>query len=136
MNVAESFSERDVEPRLRGGFIGVDIFFVISGYLISTIVFGSLERGTFSIAESYRRRVRRIFPALISVLLASAIFGWMVLLDDGYAQIGEHIAAASVFVQNFILWHESGYFDNEAARNRSSIYGAWRSRNDFISSGL
>ena len=101
--------------RLRGGFIGVDIFFVISGYLISTIVFGSLERGTFSIAEFYRRRVRRIFPALISVLLASAIFGWMVLLDDEYAQIGKHIAAASVFVQNFVLWHESGYVDNEAA---------------------
>lgn len=62
--------------KLPGGFIGVDIFFVISGYLISSIVFHELRLGTFSISEFYRRRIRRLFPSLILVLTASLIIGW------------------------------------------------------------
>ena len=95
-----------------GGYVGVDIFFVISGYLITTIIFEKLEKGVFSFSNFYARRVKRIFPALILVLFSSFIFGWFVLFPDEYKQLGKHIAGASGFVSNFILWGEEGYFDN------------------------
>jgi peptidoglycan/LPS O-acetylase OafA/YrhL len=99
---------------MKGGFIGVDVFFVISGFLISTIIFENLDRGTFSFAEFYARRIKRIFPALLLVLIASFAFGWFALLADEYKQLGKHIAAGAGFVSNFILWGEAGYFDNSA----------------------
>lgn len=98
-----------------GGFIGVDVFFVISGYLISSIIMGQLERGTFSLADFYARRVRRIFPALTLVLLATLLFGWTVLLHGEFMQVGKHVAAGGSFVANLVLWWESGYFDNAAS---------------------
>jgi peptidoglycan/LPS O-acetylase OafA/YrhL len=102
-------------PRtLPGGFAGVDIFFVVSGYLISTIIFGNLERDTFSFAEFYSRRIRRIFPALALVLATGWILGWVVLLVDEYKQLGLHIVSGAGFVSNFVLWHEAGYFDGDA----------------------
>lgn len=94
-----------------GGFVGVDIFFVISGYLISLIIFRSLARGDFSFAEFYAHRVRRIFPALILVLVACYVIGWFVLLPDEFKLLGKHIAASAGFVQNFALQRETGYFD-------------------------
>jgi peptidoglycan/LPS O-acetylase OafA/YrhL len=97
---------------VKGGFVGVDIFFVISGFLISTIIFGSLERNTFSFIEFYSRRVKRIFPALLLVLITCFAFGWFALLADEYKQLGKHIAAGAGFVSNLVLWSESGYFDN------------------------
>lgn len=97
---------------LKGGFIGVDIFFVISGFLISNIILSSLERGRFSFAEFYGRRIRRIFPALSAVLITSFAFGWFILLADEYKQLGKHVAGSAGFISNFILWQESGYFDN------------------------
>lgn len=97
---------------VKGGFIGVDIFFIISGYLISTIIYGSLERNSFSFVEFYIRRIKRIFPALILVLAACFIFGWFALLADEYKQLGKHIAGGAGFISNFSLWNESGYFDN------------------------
>lgn len=99
---------------VKGGFIGVDIFFVISGFLISTIIFGSLERNSFSFVEFYIRRINRIFPALLLVLIACYIFGWFALLPDEYKQLGKHIAGGSGFISNYLLWNESGYFDNIA----------------------
>jgi peptidoglycan/LPS O-acetylase OafA/YrhL len=99
---------------LRGGFVGVDIFFVISGFLISTILIGNLRRGRFSLAEFYGRRVRRIFPALLLVLIASEALGWFTLLADEYQQLGKHTAGGAGFVSNFVLWGESGYFDSTA----------------------
>jgi peptidoglycan/LPS O-acetylase OafA/YrhL len=99
---------------LKGGFIGVDIFFVISGFLISTIIIGSLERGSFSFSEFYARRLKRIFPALLLVLAACFVFGWFALLADEYKQLGKHIAGGAGFVANFMFWQESGYFDNAA----------------------
>jgi len=99
----------------RGGFIGVDIFFVISGFLISSIIFDNLEHKSFSFIEFYIRRINRIFPALLLILAASLVFGWFVLLPDAYKQLGKHIAGGAGFVSNFVLWNESGYFDNEAA---------------------
>jgi peptidoglycan/LPS O-acetylase OafA/YrhL len=99
---------------VKSGFIGVDIFFVISGFLISTIIFSSLDKDRFSFLDFYSRRVRRIFPALIAVLVACLGIGWFFLLADEYAQLGKHIAGGSAFVSNFILWGESGYFDTAA----------------------
>lgn len=98
----------------KGGFIGVDIFFVISGYLISAIIFGSLEHNGFSFVEFYSRRIKRIFPALLLVLITCFAFGWFALWADEYAQLGKHIAGGAGFVSNFLFWHESGYFDTAA----------------------
>jgi peptidoglycan/LPS O-acetylase OafA/YrhL len=99
---------------IRGGFIGVDVFFVISGYLISTILLANLDRDTFSVAEFYARRIRRIFPALILVLASCCLFGWFTLLGDEYRQLGKHMAGGAGFVANLVSWRESGYFDNAA----------------------
>jgi peptidoglycan/LPS O-acetylase OafA/YrhL len=98
----------------KGGFIGVDIFFVISGYLISSIIFTGLETGRFRITDFYKRRIRRIFPALIVVMIASLSFGWFALLAEEYAQLGKHVASGAAFLSNFIFYGESGYFDNAA----------------------
>jgi peptidoglycan/LPS O-acetylase OafA/YrhL len=97
-----------------GGFIGVDVFFVISGFLISTILLESLARGRFSFAEFLGRRIRRLFPALLVVLSALWVFGWFGLLVDEYRQLGKHIAGGAGYVANLVLWSESGYFDNGA----------------------
>jgi peptidoglycan/LPS O-acetylase OafA/YrhL len=100
--------------KLPGGFIGVDIFFVISGYLISTILIGSITAGSFTFADFYGRRVRRIFPALAAVLASSMVAGWFILLPTDFAQLGLHVAASAAFISNFVLWSESGYFDGAA----------------------
>ena len=97
-----------------GGFVGVDIFFVISGFLISGIIFEGLDTGTFSLAEFYRRRVRRIFPALTIVLLACLVAGWFTLLPDEYEQLAEHTVAGAGFLSNVELWKEAGYFDTSS----------------------
>lgn len=99
---------------MKGGFIGVDVFFVISGFLISTIIFENLDRGTFSFSEFYARRINRVFPALLLVLVANFSLGWFVLLSDEYKQLGKHIVGGASFISNFILWGEAGYFDNSA----------------------
>lgn len=109
--------------RIQGGFIGVDIFFVISGFLISIIIFGSLEKNTFSYKEFYERRIRRIFPALIVVFIASVFLGWIVLLADEYELFGKHMLAGTAFISNFILWSESGYFD--AAADTKPLLHLW-----------
>lgn len=96
---------------IQGGFVGVDVFFVISGFLISTIIFGSLSKGSFSFREFFSRRVMRIFPSLLIVMLGSFIFGWFVLLDDEFQQLNKHIISGAAFVSNLTLWSESGYFD-------------------------
>nr|WP_255698777.1 acyltransferase family protein [Polynucleobacter sp. IMCC30063] len=97
-----------------GGFIGVDVFFVISGFLISTILFENLAAQSFSFLDFYSRRIRRIFPALILVLVSCYLVGWFVLLPDEYGQLGKHMAGGAGFIQNWLLWGESGYFDNVA----------------------
>lgn len=99
---------------LRGGFTGVDVFFVISGFLISSIIFGNLQNGSFSFLDFYGRRIRRIFPVLLIVLTSSLIAGWFILLADEYKQLGLHISSGAGFVANFALLRESGYFDNAA----------------------
>ena len=92
----------------------MDVFFVISGFLISSIILSSLEKGTFSFKEFYARRIKRIFPALIMVMSTCFVFGWFELLPDEFKQLGKHIAAGAGFVANIIFWQEAGYFDNAA----------------------
>jgi len=99
---------------LPGGFAGVDVFFVISGYLISGIILSELRDHQFSFADFYRRRIRRIFPALAIVLGFCLVFGWWALLPAEYRQLGTHVAAGAGFVSNLQLWSESGYFDTSA----------------------
>ncbi|WP_342455965.1 acyltransferase family protein [Variovorax sp. S12S4] len=99
---------------LPGGFIGVDIFFVISGFLISTILLQSQVAGDFSYRDFYARRIRRIFPALILVLLATLCFGWYMLLSDEFAQLGKQVTGGAAFFANFVFWADAGYFDTAA----------------------
>ena len=99
---------------IKGGFIGVDIFFVISGFLIFSIIFSNLEHQSFSLVEFYRRRINRIFPALLTVMFASFVFGWYALLPDEYMQLSKHIVGGVAFVSNFILYQEVSYFDTAA----------------------
>jgi peptidoglycan/LPS O-acetylase OafA/YrhL len=99
---------------LKSGFIGVDIFFVISGYLISSIIFENSDSGSFGFGQFYGRRIKRIFPALSLVLLSCLVFGWFGLLGDEFKQLGKHMAAGAGFVSNYFLWQESGYFNNAA----------------------
>ncbi len=96
---------------LHGGFIGVDIFFVISGYLISKIIFESLERDRFSYVDFYVRRIRRIFPAFFVVLAACVAFGWYVMYADEFQRLGQEMVAGVAFFANLLFWRESGYFD-------------------------
>lgn len=99
---------------LKGGFTGVDIFFVISGYLISLLIFENIHKGTFSFSSFYIQRINRIFPSLILVMASCYIFGWFTLYADEYRQLGKHIAAGAAFVSNIIFQGEKGYFDNSA----------------------
>jgi peptidoglycan/LPS O-acetylase OafA/YrhL len=96
---------------LRGGFVGVDVFFVISGYLITGIVAKEIQAGTFSFLIFYGRRCRRIIPALSIVLLSALCAGWLLLLPDEYQSLGRHVLAGATFTSNLLLWQESGYFD-------------------------
>jgi peptidoglycan/LPS O-acetylase OafA/YrhL len=108
---------------VKGGFIGVDIFFVISGFLISTIILLGLERDAHSFVDFYARRIRRIFPALVLVLAACFAFGWFALFADEYRQLGKHITGGAGFVSNFVLWWERGYFD--AAAETKPLLHLW-----------
>lgn len=99
---------------LKGGFVGVDIFFIISGFLISKIILENLANNSFSFVDFYSRRIKRIFPALIFVLISCYIFGWFMLLGDEYKQLGRHMASGAGFISNFTFWGEAGYFDNVA----------------------
>lgn len=99
---------------LPGGFAGVDVFFVISGYLISDLILRDCEAGRFSLRQFYARRVRRIFPALLLVMAVFLGWGWLVLTAGEYEQLGRHVAAGAAFLGNFMFWREAGYFDNAA----------------------
>jgi len=97
-----------------GGFVGVDVFFVISGYLITTIILAELEQGNFSIVNFYERRARRILPALFSVMLVCIPFAWFWLLPSNMKDFSQSLVAVSVFASNILFWRESGYFDTAA----------------------
>lgn len=99
---------------LPGGFVGVDIFFVISGYLITGIIARQFETSSFSLFDFYQRRIRRVFPALLMILVFSLVVGWQIMYSYEYETLGKHVIASSMFGQNFLLWSEAGYFDSDA----------------------
>jgi peptidoglycan/LPS O-acetylase OafA/YrhL len=105
-------------PGLRtGGFIGVDVFFVISGYLITQLVLSALQAGTFSLSEFYRRRVRRLAPALLVVLTACFIVGWVLLLPAELKWLGASIKWCVPFLANLYFAGTGGYFARVAELN-------------------
>ena len=97
-----------------GGFVGVDVFFVISGYLITSIILAELETGTFSVVNFYERRARRILPALFFVMLACLPFAWLWLLPDYLKSFSQSLVAVPVFASNILFWITSGYFEPAA----------------------
>jgi peptidoglycan/LPS O-acetylase OafA/YrhL len=99
-----------------GGFIGVDIFFVISGFLITGILVRELDQQRFSLPGFYIRRIRRIFPALIVVLAVTLVLGWLWMLPAAYAQLSADVFASAAFVSNIALLLQSGYFDIESGK--------------------
>jgi len=99
------------ESWLRGGFAGVDVFFVISGFLMTGIIFRKIEQENFSILRFYVARANRIIPALAFLCFVLLIFGWFFLIPLDYKMLGKHVASSMGFLSNIIYWQESGYFD-------------------------
>lgn len=97
-----------------GGFVGVDIFFVISGYLITSIIYKQITQKKFSFIEFYTKRVHRIFPALTLMLLIVWFCGYFILIPAEFSALGKHIRSSALFINNFTLAGESGYFDTAA----------------------
>lgn len=97
-----------------GGFVGVDVFFVISGYLITKIILSELEQEKFSILNFYERRARRILPALFLVMLVCIPFAWFWLYPSDMKDFAQSLVAVSTFSSNILFWRESGYFDTAA----------------------
>lgn len=96
------------------GYVGVDIFFVLSGYLITQIIYTKLESNSFSLKEFYRNRIRRIFPSLIIVLSVALTFGYLFMFPSELEQLGKHIKSSAFFYENFRLMGEIGYWDESA----------------------
>ena len=101
----------------KGGYIGVDVFFVISGYLISSVILTEMAAGKFSIAGFYERRIRRIFPALLAMLLGASLMAYRYLLPADLLAFARSELAALFSVSNFLFWSQSGYFDEVSAVN-------------------
>ena len=96
-----------------GGFIGVDVFFVISGYLITGNILADLSSGRFDLIAFYARRIRRLFPALLLVMAAAWVAGWLLLLPDDFEVLGRHLAASAAFVPNFMFWRDQAASDHD-----------------------
>jgi len=101
-------------PSMSGGFVGVDVFFVLSGYLISRLLMQAIERGDFSIASFYDRRIRRIFPALMCMFLVSFLVAWVYLLPGDMQEFGRSLASSAIFISNILFQQQVGYFDGPA----------------------
>jgi len=106
-----------------GGFIGVDVFFVISGYLITNTILTELASGEFKMLNFYERRARRILPALYLVILVCLPIAWLTLPPDSMKNFAQSVAAISLFSSNFLFWLEQGYFD--AASELKPLLHTW-----------
>lgn len=106
-----------------GGFVGVDVFFVVSGFLITALIHDEIRAGTFSILAFYERRVRRIFPALFTVLAAAAVAAPLILLPDDLIRFGRSVVATAAFASNFLFWSEDSYFG--AAAEGKPLLHTW-----------
>jgi peptidoglycan/LPS O-acetylase OafA/YrhL len=98
-------------PGASGGYVGVDVFFVISGYLITSLISREIDRGSFSLIRFYERRIRRILPALAALLIVSSIAAWVFLLPQEFADYSKSLLAAVASGSNILFWSQSGYFD-------------------------
>jgi peptidoglycan/LPS O-acetylase OafA/YrhL len=101
-------------PAVFGGFVGVDVFFVISGYLITGIVQSELRSGTFSFRRFYERRLRRLLPALYVVVVLTAIPSFQYMLTFERSEFFRSVVAVVTFTSNFFFWYQTGYFDHAA----------------------
>ncbi|HEY3638309.1 MAG TPA: acyltransferase family protein [Rhizomicrobium sp.] len=110
-------------PGFQGGFVGVDVFFVISGYLIASLIQSETDSGVFSLAQFYERRVRRIFPALFAMLAAVSIAAYLYLFPVDLVRYAQSLFATALFGANFEFWRESGYFDTVA--NQKPLLHLW-----------
>lgn len=110
-------------PKLPGGFVGVDIFFVISGFLITGIILRELDAGKFTFRGFYSRRIRRIFPSLALVLTVTLVAGWATLLPSELQQLAQHTLGGAGFIANVMFWREAGYFD--AAAQSKPLLHLW-----------
>lgn len=99
---------------LSGGFAGVDVFFVISGYLMTSIIFRGLENNKFSIWKFYAARIKRIVPALLVLIITLMVFGYYFLAPTAYMELSKHSGGSLLFISNIMYWKESGYFDAAA----------------------
>lgn len=99
---------------LPGGFVGVDVFFVISGYLVTNIIYNDVKKQKFTFAHFYAKRIRRLFPSLITILVFVLLVGTFFLVSDEFKLLGKHILSASTFSSNFVYFFESGYFDKDS----------------------
>lgn len=104
-------------PGFAGGFVGVDVFFVISGFLMTGIIIRGLERETFSLLDFYLARARRIVPALLVLCASLLLIGWFFLPSQDYKLLSGHVATALTFISNIKFWREAGYFD-EASHDK------------------
>jgi peptidoglycan/LPS O-acetylase OafA/YrhL len=98
-------------PGFSGGFIGVDIFFVLSGYLIGSIIFNQLGQDAFSFTRFYFRRIRRLFPAFVVVIVVTTLFAYGIMLPNDFREYGQSVVASSIYLSNFLFYMEAGYFD-------------------------
>jgi peptidoglycan/LPS O-acetylase OafA/YrhL len=108
---------------LPGGYVGVDVFFVISGYLITSLILKELKQETFSLADFWERRIRRILPALVAVTIAALLAGWFLLMPEAYASLGKSVAALALLISNVQFWRDTGYF--EAAAEEKPLLHTW-----------
>src|SRR5262249_53982496 len=106
-----------------GGFVGVDIFFVISGYLITALVASEIRDGQFSLVRFYERRIRRIFPALFTVVAISCLAAYFLFMPLDFKRFGASVAAITLFASNLLFWRQSGYFD--AAADLKPLLHTW-----------
>jgi peptidoglycan/LPS O-acetylase OafA/YrhL len=99
---------------LPGGFAGVDMFFVISGFLITGLLLRDQAQNTLSLRDFYARRIKRIFPALALVLSVCMAVGWLMLTSEEFSALGMYTSGGAAFANNFLFWRASGYFDTAA----------------------
>lgn len=98
-------------PGFTGGFVGVDVFFVISGYLITSIIWNQRQAGRFSFVEFWSRRARRILPALFAMIIAVLAVGWFLMAPKDYEELGRSVRYQVLFVSNILFMRQDGYFD-------------------------
>src|SRR5437588_3933319 len=106
-----------------GGLVGVDVFFVISGFLITSLILNEIDGNCFSLVNFWERRIRRIFPALVPVVVAILVAGWFLYLPHDFELLGQSTVAQAVLTSNFFFWRHSGYFD--AASDTMPLLHTW-----------